>query len=224
MNATLERVARDRTVLAVTHRLASAVHADCIFVMDDGHVAEFGRHEDLLRRNGIYAGLWQKQAGFTLSPEGAHAEVTADRLKSIPLFADLDQPLLARLVHDFITERFVADRIVIQEGDPGDKFYVIVRGKVAVSKRDAAGVEHRLAVLADGDHVGEMALLQDEPRFATVKTLTDTVFLVLERERFAELLKQTPRLRESLMRKYEERLSASQTTMKTGASAGGRES
>jgi len=220
VNATLEEVAKDRTVLAVTHRLASARHADCIYVMNDGRVAEFGRHEELLQRNGIYAGLWQKQAGFTLSPEGAHAEVTADRLKAIPLFADLDQPLLARLVHDFVTERFVADRTVIQEGDPGDKFYVIVRGKVAVSKKDAAGVEHRLAMLADGDHVGEMALLRDEPRFATVKTLTDAVFLVLERDRFAELLQQTPRLHESLMLKYEERLTASHTVMQRATTAG----
>ena len=221
VNSTLEEVARNRTVLAVTHRLASAVHADCIFVMDNGHVAEFGRHDELLRRNGIYAGLWQKQAGFTLSSEGTQAKVTAERLKAIPLFADLDLPFLATLAHDFVTERIVADRIVIQEGDPGDRFYVIVRGKVAVSKRDVAGVDHRLAVLADGDHVGEMALLRDEPRSATVKTLTDTMFLILERDRFAELLRQTPQLRESLMLKYEERLTASHTVMQRNKTIGG---
>ena len=84
-----------------------------------------------------------------------------------------------------------------------------------VSKRDEDGAERRLAVLTDGDHFGEMALLADEPRFASVRTLSDSVSLVLDRDRFDALLNRTPQLREALMRKCAERARASQSVMRT---------
>jgi ATP-binding cassette subfamily B protein len=59
--ATLERLSRGRTVISVTHRLASARGADRIFVMDRGRLVEEGRHEELLERGGLYAQLWQAQ-------------------------------------------------------------------------------------------------------------------------------------------------------------------
>ena len=59
--ATLERLARKRTVLVVTHRLAAVQHADRIFVVDSGCVVEEGRHHELLDRRGLYHELWWKQ-------------------------------------------------------------------------------------------------------------------------------------------------------------------
>lgn len=63
INATLERVGRSRTVLMVSHRLAAVKGMDRIFVMDHGRIVEEGRHEELLAKDGLYAGLWRKQAG-----------------------------------------------------------------------------------------------------------------------------------------------------------------
>src|SRR5437867_9588831 len=59
--ATLERLARKRTVLVVTHRLAAIQRADRIFVVDAGSVVEHGRHDELLDRRGLYYELWWKQ-------------------------------------------------------------------------------------------------------------------------------------------------------------------
>ena len=59
--ATLERLARERTILVVTHRLAAIQRADRIFVLDSGRVVEQGRHHELLDRRGLYYDLWWKQ-------------------------------------------------------------------------------------------------------------------------------------------------------------------
>ena len=78
---------------------------------------------------------------------------------------------------------------MIQEGDaPADKFYVIARDKVAVTRRFEGGSPRRVAVRSDGDHFGEIALVKDVPRTATVTTLTPCVLLSLVRDEFLQLL------------------------------------
>jgi ATP-binding cassette subfamily B protein len=59
VNIALRRAAEGRTVISVTHRLASVTHCDQIFVMDRGRLVEQGRHEDLLRNQQVYSALWQ---------------------------------------------------------------------------------------------------------------------------------------------------------------------
>ena len=59
--ATLNRVARGRTTLAIAHRLSTIADADRILVLDNGRLAEQGRHTDLLKRDGLYAEMWARQ-------------------------------------------------------------------------------------------------------------------------------------------------------------------
>jgi ATP-binding cassette, subfamily B, heavy metal transporter len=61
IQAALERVSRGRTTLIIAHRLSTVVHADEILVLDKGVISERGRHEELLARGGLYAGLWSRQ-------------------------------------------------------------------------------------------------------------------------------------------------------------------
>jgi ATP-binding cassette subfamily B protein len=61
IQAALERVSRGRTTLIIAHRLSTVVHADEILVLDKGVISERGKHEDLLARGGLYAGLWNRQ-------------------------------------------------------------------------------------------------------------------------------------------------------------------
>lgn len=61
--ATLERIAKERTVIAITHRLTQAERADVIFVMDSGRILENGCHADLIQQRGLYATLWQQING-----------------------------------------------------------------------------------------------------------------------------------------------------------------
>jgi ATP-binding cassette subfamily B protein len=198
INTTLERVARGRTVISVTHRLASVQKVDRIFVLDRGQVVEQGTHEELLARTGAYHELWQKQSGLSVNDEGSRAEVEAVRLRLIPILNLLEEDLLTEVASRFVTEGVVEGRTVIHEGDPGDRFYIIVRGTAEVVKTAADGGEQRLAILQDGDHFGEIALLKNVPRTATVRTLAPTVFLTLQRGQFLELVEKAPHLRQAL--------------------------
>jgi ATP-binding cassette subfamily B protein len=209
INLTLAHISKGRTVIAVTHRLATVGQADRIFVLNHGQLVEHGRHQELLASQGIYAQLWEKQSGFVISEDGANATVDAARLRAIPLLAALDEALRAEIARRFVTERFPADRLVVHEGDPGDKFYIIVRGSVQVTT-GTKGPERELAVLQDGDHFGEIALLQDVPRTATIRTRTDCLFVTLSRELLMRLMETAPQLRTILHQEIAQRLARSQ--------------
>ena len=59
----MERIAVDRTTIVIAHRLSTVRSADRILVLDEGHVVESGRHEELVDRGGLYAQLWAVQTG-----------------------------------------------------------------------------------------------------------------------------------------------------------------
>ena len=59
----LEKITQNRTTIAIAHRLSTIRHSDCIYVMDYGRLIEQGTHEELLVKDGVYAGLWQVQTG-----------------------------------------------------------------------------------------------------------------------------------------------------------------
>jgi ATP-binding cassette subfamily B protein len=65
----LEYITQNRTTIAIAHRLSTVRNADCIYVMDQGKLVEWGRHEQLLETPGIYASLWRVQSGLTVNSE-----------------------------------------------------------------------------------------------------------------------------------------------------------
>ena len=103
----------------------------------------------------VYCWRWVSTAQCL--KDGTSATVDAARLRTLPLLSALDEELLAEIARRFVTERYPAERLVVHEGDPGDKFSIIVRGSVRVTTTTATGVEQGLAVLQDGDHFGEIA-------------------------------------------------------------------
>jgi ATP-binding cassette, subfamily B, bacterial len=206
INATLERVGAGRTVVSVTHRLASAVNADVIFVLDRGRVVEHGRHAEMLARGGAYLRLWERQAGVHVSDDGLRASVDATLLRQMPVFGEVPVALLPDIAARFASEELAEGRTLVYEGDPGDKFYLVARGKVEVVKATADGQGRRLAVLSDGDYFGEVALLRNVPRSATVRTLAPTVLLSLNRAHFHDLVEKSPELRQALERVMIERV------------------
>jgi len=203
----LARITKGLTVVSVTHRLESAKQADCIFVLDKGCLAEQGTHDMLLAHNGLYAQLWSKQSGFAINEDGSAAEVQTRRLSDIPLFANLDEALLKTLAARFVTERYPANRVVFQQDDPADKFYIIVRGSVKITTITATSISLDLAVLEDGDYFGEIALVRNLPRNATVITRTPCILLTLVREQFQQLLETVPDVKQRLEAEIDLRLS-----------------
>jgi ATP-binding cassette, subfamily B, bacterial len=188
LNAAIREFGHGRTVLTITHRLNALGDTDRVVVMDNGRVAQIGTHSLLQKIPGPYRDLWNKQSGFTLSSTGDSATVSAERLKAIPVLADLDMPTLERLARQFQTETVAMGQKVIQQGEPGHKFYIMVRGDVDVVRGDGTGREVLVARLQDGDHFGEIALLENRPRTATLWARSTCTFLTLERAAFEQLV------------------------------------
>ncbi len=187
INSTLARVSEGRTVISVTHRLASARGFDRVVVVEDGRVVENGSHAELLLRGGAYARLWAKQDGFEVSADGRRARVDVERLRAMPVFASLDDALLERLAPRFVSEVFAEGERVFEQGDPGDRFYAVVRGKLEVTVDG-----QQVALIEDGDIFGELALLNDAARNATISARGQTLAISLGRDDFLELMDRSP--------------------------------
>lgn len=120
--------------------------------------------------------------------EGAGAGVRWDEvLRSTPLFSHLDASSRDRLAPFLAEIRVGAGEVVVEEGAPGEELYVVLEGELAVSRQ---GVE--LATLSSGDHFGEIALVLDSPRQATVRAVSGARLLVLKRDTLDELISRRP--------------------------------
>jgi len=108
-------------------------------------------------------------------------------LQNIPFFAELTEEDLQAIIDKIQMQYFDADHVIFNEGDFGDVMYVIKRGQVQVIRNNTI-----LAVLKDGQFFGEMALVSDEPRNATIKTVTDLEVLTLDKDDFKRLLETNP--------------------------------
>ena len=203
-NDTLTVVTRGRTVISVTHRLAGLTEYDQIFVLAEGKLIEQGSHASLLALGGLYAQLWAQQSGFTLDTDARHAEVSPERLRAIPLFAELDSATLERLMTFLVSEHVAAGRVIIGEGTIADRFYLLVRGTVEASE-NSNGSRRVLRRLRDGNFFGEIALLAAVPRTATVTAITDCLLLSLAAEHFRRLLESSPGVRATVDRTALER-------------------
>ena len=124
-------------------------------------------------------------------------------LRGIPMFAPLSGPVLERLAASLVTVVLPAGAVVIRAGDPGDRFYVIAAGSVEVEV-DGRTVRRQGA----GEMFGEIALIRDVPRTATVRALEPVELVALDREPFLEALTGQARSRSIVAGVVAERLGA----------------
>lgn len=199
---TLSALSGQRTVLSVTHRLTMAPRFDRLFVMDRGQIVQSGPHHQLVSETGLYQTLWAKAQALPATMPGGDGGPDIAFLQTVPLFADCSVPLLEDILTLFLPKQLPEGRDVFREGDPGDLFYLVARGSVEILKSDRTTGSRHLATLRDGDFFGETALLTQNPRNATVRTLTDCWFLTLHQQSFRRILKADP----ALCRRLEETL------------------
>jgi MFS family permease len=100
-------------------------------------------------------------------------------LSSVPIFAPLPGMTLEHLAGRLVPMRLEPGTMIIREGDPGDRFYIVAEGTVEISEGDFPVSE-----LSAGGYFGEIALLRDVPRTATVSSKTPVVLYALDREDF----------------------------------------
>jgi len=119
-------------------------------------------------------------------------DVRIEALRSIPLFANLDEGDLSDIAGLLIERKFPRDAVIFEEGTLGDYMYLIQDGQVKVTKMSEDGREKILEIFGAGDFFGEMSLLDREPRSASIKTTQACVLLALSRQDFLGLLRNSP--------------------------------
>jgi serine phosphatase RsbU (regulator of sigma subunit) len=123
----------------------------------------------------------------------------ASLLDQLPLFSQLSANSLKAVAASVGRRQLRAGQLLFNQGEPGVECYVIVDGSLEVLTL-INGVEHRLDLYSAGQLVGEMALIDQSPRSATVRALTDAELLVLGDEAFKTLLTTSPDLAMSMLR------------------------
>ena len=121
-----------------------------------------------------------------------HEEWLARALPHLP------EQVLAELTGRLQVLRFAPGEAVVRQGDPADRFYIIARGEARVTRRDPDGREVELATLEPGQYFGEIGLLADTPRTATVRAATGLEVLALDRAAFGKLVEGSPATAEEL--------------------------
>ena len=121
-----------------------------------------------------------------------HKEFIAGLLKRLNLFSDLNSSALLELSALFREKVFKEGEIVFDEDSIGNSMMIITSGEVRVSQKSDPDSEEALIVLKKGDLFGEMGLLEDRPRSATVIAHTNVVMLEINRNDFLEFLKNEP--------------------------------
>jgi SulP family sulfate permease len=160
--------------------VTDAIGRDHIFPATD-HALEWA--EDLLIKEEMSGAQWDTQIL---------------KLQDISVFHDLS-PEQLRLVQRYVRPvSFRGGEIIFREGEPGDGIYFILSGYVSVFTGNR---DHRLATFSDGVFFGEMSILEDKPRSATVRAETNTKLLFMSKKNFHQLTKSEPSLAAHILRR-----------------------
>ena len=141
-------------------------------------------------------------------PAATLAAAGGPGLPRFPLFSDLDGAAFQALAERITLRRLAPGETVLQQGDEGDRFYLVAAGRFRVERRDDAGATVILALLEEGAFFGEMALLSGAPRAASVVAEVAGELLELRAEVLAELCRRHPHVADSLKRFCRQRLLA----------------
>jgi CRP/FNR family cyclic AMP-dependent transcriptional regulator len=127
-------------------------------------------------------------------------------MSKIPLFKDFDDMELDEMARIAIKERFKPGEMIFNEGDRGDKFYIILQGNVDVIKRISDNESQTLVTLKEGDYFGEMTLIDDAPRSAGIRAREDLTVLSISRPDLNILLNASSSISAKLHRFFVETL------------------
>jgi len=112
--------------------------------------------------------------------------ITAALIEQVPFFKNAGGEFLRDIIPRLDARQFAPGEVLVHEGDVGDEMYFLTRGQVEVLRGEPA---ERLAVLREGSFFGELAILTDAPRAATIRALTDVEVYALRRDGVLDLAK-----------------------------------
>jgi CRP/FNR family transcriptional regulator, cyclic AMP receptor protein len=129
-----------------------------------------------------------------------------DLLGRMPVFAGLSDEARGALAERLTRRPERRSSVIFEEGEPGDRVFLILAGKMKISRRSTDGRENLLAVLGPGDIFGELSLFDPGPRTATATALTDVELASLEHSSLKPWLTDRPEAAELLLRVLARRL------------------
>jgi CRP/FNR family cyclic AMP-dependent transcriptional regulator len=136
-----------------------------------------------------------------------------DVLRRAPLFAALDDEAANALSTSMVELRLDRGQVLFQEGDRGDRLYVVTSGKVKLRRTSADGRENVLAIIGPGEMFGELSIFDPGPRSSTAAAITDATLLELGQVEVRAWLVDRPEVAESLLRQLAQRLRHASETM-----------
>jgi len=126
-------------------------------------------------------------------------------LREVPMFSRLSPEDLEQIAEIAQEQLYLDQAVICREGEPGNTLFIIVNGTVEVTKK-ANKQENVLAMRGSGEFVGEMAILESAPRFATLKADGDVRVLAIEGEAFTAILLDRPEVAVSVLRHMSNRV------------------
>ena len=127
-------------------------------------------------------------------------------LRRVPLLASLNEQQLERLAAGSIRRNYPRGRTIVSEGEPSQSLYILLSGRAKVQRSDSEGKEVILSVLSAGDWFGEMSMIDDAPRSASVITLESCDFMSIDKNSFKGILAQSPEVCMAIMKQLVARL------------------
>lgn len=136
-------------------------------------------------------------------------------LRTIPLFSELNDDELNQISKFAVRQFYKKDNMVLIEEEVGSTMFVILNGRVKISRISDEGREVILSILCDGDFFGEMSILDGQTRSANAVTLEDTELLIIRREDFLTVLYDFPQIAINLLKELAHRLRRSDSQIKS---------
>ena len=127
-------------------------------------------------------------------------------LKSIPLFSSLNDDEVALLSQARVMKSYAAGVTIINDGDTSNALYIITKGGVKVCISNEQGREVVITQLSEGEYFGEMSLIDEKPRSASIITRSACEISLIQKDDFQRLLASNPALSLAVMRGLSERL------------------
>lgn len=127
-------------------------------------------------------------------------------LKRVALFSGLTDTQIERLAAGSVRRSFPKGRTIVAEGEPSQSLYVLLSGRAKVQRSDTEGKEVILAVLGPGECFGEMSLIDDAPRSASVITIESCDFMSINKESFKTMMVSSPEISMRIMKGLVKRL------------------
>jgi len=183
----LELLGGDRVLLCSDGLYTYVNPEELVPIFEGGGEHSAERLVDLANQRGGHDNITAVVLTVGASGNSERAELTKltfDTLQTARLFRYLNYQELVKVASIVDTQTFVRDERIFREGDAGDSLYVVLSGRVGVQKG-----ENTIAELGPFEHFGEMAMVDREPRSATVTALEDTRLITMKRSDFLYLVK-----------------------------------